>query len=214
MDSAPWTDPDRWTTYLDADNAERLPVEVDPGAVLGLSQEIHLQYVAGRGHGRALAVTGEEPSLSTTVAAAIRAHWHDMPDRRRAQQHPVWWTAPVGIKLDRVARALAESLGSPVARGENPSGWVSRLLHEQRVPILVLSDLSNVPIARREHNSLPRILAYLVKSTRTLFVFVDPDAERVLFDAPAGIELASRTALLTIPRPELATVLPFPERQR
>jgi hypothetical protein len=121
--------------------------------------------------------------------------------------------APTGLKLDRVARALAEHLGSPVARGENASGWVSRLLAQQRVPVLVLSDLGNLPIARREHNSLPRLLAYLVKSTSTLFVFVDPDAERVLFDVPAGIELASRTALLTIQRPELAKVLPFPDQR-
>jgi hypothetical protein len=121
---------------------------------------------------------------------------------------------PHRAQADRVARALAEHLGSPVARGHNPNSWVNRLLHEQRVPVLVLSDLSNLPIARTEHHSLPRLLAYLVKSTNTLFVFVDPNAERVLFDVPAGIELATRTALITIPRPELAQVLPFPERQR
>jgi hypothetical protein len=212
MDSQPWTDPGQWADYLETTGEEQPPVDVNPDAVLGLSKEIHYKYL-GRSHGRALAVTGEEPSLSATVAAAVRANWQDTPARRRPQRHPIWWSAPAGLKLDRVARALAEHLGSPVARGQNASGWVSRLLVQQRVPVLVLNDLSNLPIACREPNSLPRLMAYLVNSTSTVFVFVDPDAERVLFDVPAGIELATRTALITIPRPELVQVLPLPERR-
>jgi hypothetical protein len=211
MDSQPWTDPDQWVAYLDATTEACPPVDVAPDAVLGLSKEIQRKYL---GNGRALAVTGEDPSLSATVAAAVRVNWQDTPVRRRPQRHPAWWTVPAGLRVDSVARALAEHLGSPVARGHNPSSWVNRLLHEQPVPVLVLSELGNLPVARTEHHSLPRLLAYLVKSTSTLMVFVDPAAERVLFDVPAGIELATRTALITIPRPELAEVLPFPRRQR
>lgn len=61
----------------------------------------------------------------------------------------------------------------------------------------------------RSATALPRQLAYLVKSVGTLLVIVEPEPDRVRFDAPTGIELACRTALITLPRPELARVLRF-----
>ncbi|RJQ66202.1 hypothetical protein D5S17_35865 [Pseudonocardiaceae bacterium YIM PH 21723] len=201
MNFRPWTDLQQWSTYLDADHHDP-QCGVDPAAVPELARHIERKYL-GIEHHQAVAVTGEEPGLSATVAAAVRENWQQIPGDERPKQHPVWWSAPAGLKPDRLVRALAEHLGSPVARGHNDSSWITRLLWQQQVPVLILSGLSAMPVARSEHNSLPRFLAYLVKHTRTLFVFVDPEAERVLFDAPAGIELATRTTLLTVPGPSL-----------
>lgn len=203
----PWINRERWAAYLDAATDERTRVDVDPDAVLVLTEEMRIQH---RFRHLALAVAGEEPSLSRTVAAATRAYWREIKTTGRG--YPVWWTAPAGLALDQVSRALAEHLGSPVAAGHNPNSWVRDLVVGQAVPILVLGGLGNLA-AHTADASLPRLLAYLVKNTRTLFVFVEPEPERPLFDAPAGHELSRRTALITLGRPRLARVLPFPGRR-
>lgn len=202
VDSQPWTDLDRWAAYLDTTTDDPSPDQLDPAAGFALGKELEIKHRLGH---LALAVAGEEPSLSWTVAAAVRVYWQETAVRRRPVRRPVWWTVPTRLPRDQVPRALAEHLGAPVARGHDPVSLVRDSLVEQAVPVLVLSGLGNVPVGRTARTSLPRVLALLVKTTGTLLVFAEPQPGRVLFNVPGGDELATRTSLIELPRPELAS---------
>ncbi|MFD9740554.1 hypothetical protein [Umezawaea sp. NPDC059074] len=226
MDTLPWAAPDRWTTYLDAPVDFPRPVDLDDHVVFGLSREMVVRHGQGR---VAVAVAGQEPDLSWTVAAAVRTYWQHtgrlpgLPDARDpktgwrkvarwedvARQRPVWWSPPSGLRADEVTSALAEALGAPVPRGRNPTEWVCDLLLVRAVPVLVLAGLHAVVAP----SDLPAVVSHLVDRTRTLLVLVEPDPDRVLFHGGNGRELASRTALTRLSPPTLAKVLPFPARR-